>query len=105
MRWSRDEAEYRGQRLRLAFHGEDWVAVYRDDRPVEAFPDALQWGEGRGGAWVKVPRTSVVWWRRDVSAAWKGERVAVTGAEREGEVPVLSRKAWGRWPTGLTTDN
>lgn len=88
MKWCRDEAQYGERRLRLAFHGEDWVAVYRDGLPLDAFPEALGVGDGRGGAWVKLPRSCLDWWRRDVSATWKGVRVGVTGPEREGEVPI-----------------
>ena len=51
---------------------------------------------------VRRPRTS-----RGRTRAPAGSRPErnLLGREPGDEVPVLSRKAWGCWPTGLTTDN
>lgn len=53
-------AEYHGRRFRIAFSGNDWVAIAAD-RSAD-LPDAIEHGVSQPGslyetAWVKVPRS------------------------------------------------
>ncbi|WP_301123838.1 hypothetical protein [Mycolicibacterium fortuitum] len=55
-------AEYRGQRYRIVFSGDDWVALHVE--PGVELPDGFAAGEaprGRGycESWVKVPRSAL----------------------------------------------
>ena len=60
----------------VPFQGRDEVALGDDGGD---FPDALERGHSpRTGAWVKVPGSALERMsRRDVTALWRGERVAV----------------------------
>ncbi len=55
-------AEYRGRRLRIAFHRDGWVALRANPGP--AVPDGFESGESHVGygytePWVKVPKTAL----------------------------------------------
>ncbi|WP_231743127.1 hypothetical protein [Mycobacterium sp. GA-2829] len=54
-------AEYRGQRYRVAFSGDDWVALRADPADIaDGFESGeSSVGQGQYRPWVKVPRTSL----------------------------------------------
>jgi len=85
-------AEYRGQRYRILFGGDDWVALDAD--PATDIPDAFARGEsprgqGQLGPWAKLPISAldgvidVV-----VSGAIAGHRVSVVRQLPDGRINV-----------------
>lgn len=78
MRTSDSYFEYRGTTYLVSFVGDDWVATELDGRSQDEFPDAIEFGEGRRGAWVKLPRAALTrYWSETVHARWRGAEVDV----------------------------
>lgn len=85
-------AEYRGERYRIVFSGDDWVALHAE--PDTEIPDGFATGEasmGRGyhQSWVKLPRSAldgVVHVR--VSGKLSGHAVSLQSQFPDGQIAV-----------------
>lgn len=78
MRTSDTYFDYRGTTYVESFVGDDWVATELDGRSPDDFPDAIEFGEGRSGPWVKLPISALTrLWRETVHARWRGADVTV----------------------------
>lgn len=72
-------AEYRGRTYAVVASGPDWVGLHCPAGcDSDQFPDAIEFREGRTGAWARLPRKTLTrLWEQRVQGLWRGSEVTV----------------------------